>query len=68
MPAYHFHALPERDAPPVKVILFSDVAAARIALGAQFPSGCDVWQGARYVGRFHRGGDEPPEPRQGQRS
>lgn len=50
MPVYHFHPLPDPDAPPVKVVLFSDAAAGRFALGARFPGGCDAWQGTRYVG------------------
>jgi hypothetical protein len=66
MPVYQFHALPDQGATPLKVVLFSDAAAGRIALGPQFPEGCDVYQGARYVGRFHRGkgearGDESAE-------
>lgn len=54
MPAYLFHPLPARDTLPVKIVVFSDAVAGRIALSAQFPEGCDVWQGARFVGRFHR--------------
>ncbi len=63
MPVYHFHPLPDRPTPdshepPVEAVLFNDAVAGRIALGARFPSGCDVWQGSRYVGRFHRGAAE----------
>ena len=61
MPVYHFHTLPERGDAPVKVVLFSDAAAGRVALGARFPEGCDVFQGPRYVGRFHRGVAAPVE-------
>ncbi|THD60081.1 hypothetical protein [Phenylobacterium sp.] len=60
MPVYHFHALTAPDQPPETVVLFSDAAAARVALGVRFPGGCDVWQGKRYVGRFHRGAGKPP--------
>jgi hypothetical protein len=59
MPVYHFHPLPSLDEPPIKVVLFSDAAAGRVALGLQFPAGCDVWQGPRYVGRYHRGPADP---------
>jgi len=61
MPVYQFHALPDRGDAPVKIVLFSDAAAGRIALGAQFPYGCDVFQGPRYVGRFHSGAATPTE-------
>jgi hypothetical protein len=61
MPLYRFHPLSDPDAEPVKVVLFGDAAAGRFALGAQFPSGCDVWQGDRYVGRFHRPADGASE-------
>ncbi|WP_394762181.1 hypothetical protein [Phenylobacterium sp.] len=54
MPVYQFYPLPSRDEIRIKVVLFSDAAAGRTALGAQFPQGCDVWQSTRYVGRFHR--------------
>ena len=59
MPVYRFHALPGPDAAPLNVVLFNDAAAGRIALGAIFPGGCDVWQGARFVGRFHRPNGPP---------
>lgn len=54
MPVYRFHPLSTTDEPPVKIVLFSDEAAGRIALSVQFPGGCDVWQGTRFVGQFHR--------------
>ena len=54
MPVYLFHPLTGPDAPPVAMVLYADEAAGRRALGTQFPHGCDVWQGNRFVGRFHR--------------
>ena len=54
MPRYHLYRLPEAgDAAPVEDSFFSDAAAIRRAIGPAFPYGCDVWQGQRYVGRFH---------------
>lgn len=62
MPTYHFHRLPEGggDADPVAQVLYDDAAAARRAMGEAFPHGCDIWQGHRYVGRFH--GAVRPDP------
>jgi hypothetical protein len=59
MPAYLFYRLSPgaEDAPPVQMMLFRDNAAMRRALSAEFPTGCDVWQGRRFVGQFH-----PPSP------
>lgn len=54
MPVYQFYPLPADTAAPEKLVLFSDAAAGRLALGPRFPAGCDVWQGTRFVGRFHR--------------
>ena len=56
MPAYRFYRL-EQAQEQVKVttlVLFNDVAAIRRAVTKAFPQGCDVWQGQRFVGRFHR--------------
>jgi hypothetical protein len=64
MPVYQFHGLPEGDTPPTKIVLFNDGVAGRIALSPQFPDGCDVWQGTRFVGRFHRPASEGSEKRE----
>jgi hypothetical protein len=55
MPAYQFYRLsPDGDeAAPIQMRLYSDEAAMRRALSAQFPTGCDVWQDGRFVGQFH---------------
>ena len=62
MPAYHFHPSADHETVPTRIVLFSDAAAGRIALSAQFPAGCDVWQGTRYVGHFNRGAEQADEP------
>ena len=62
VPVYHFYPLSAQDEAPVKVVLFSDAVAGRMALGTQFPAGCDVWQGPRFVGRFHRPAPETRAP------
>lgn len=31
----------------------SDVGAIRRALQTEFPFGCELWEGFRFVGRFH---------------
>jgi hypothetical protein len=56
MPKYQLHRLPEGggDLHPVEMVLFNDTAAMRRAMTDEFPDGCDVWQGQRFVGRFHR--------------
>lgn len=56
MPKYQFHRLPEggQDPEPLEMTLFDDTAAMRRAIGDEFPDGCDLWQGERFVGRFHR--------------
>ncbi len=63
MPRYHFHRLPEAggDTHPVERAHFSDAAAMRHAIGPDFPDGCDLWQGERYVGRFHAAAAGPRE-------
>ena len=54
MPVYQFHRFPEPgDTEPLEHSFFSDAAAIRFAIGPEFPDGCDVWQGQRYVGGFH---------------
>ena len=67
MPKYQFHRLPEggQDTAPLEQILFDDSAAMRRAMGVDFPDGCDVWQGPRFVGRFHRASDRAPETVEG---
>ena len=54
MPVYSFYRLLEPDAEPLQHMFFADDAAARYALGPHFPDGIDLWQGQRFVGRFHR--------------
>ena len=41
----------------VTLDLDSDVRAIRRAITAEFPHGCELWEGFRFVGRFH--GAEP---------
>jgi hypothetical protein len=53
MPAYQFYRLSDLEASPLRFVFFADAAAGRYALGAAFPSGADVWQDGRFVGRFH---------------
>jgi hypothetical protein len=31
----------------------SDVRAIRYAITGEFPHGCELWEGFRFVGRFH---------------
>lgn len=56
MPAYRFYRLEQAQAQPevTTLVLFNDLAAIRRAVTEAFPEGCDVWQGQRFVGRFHR--------------
>ena len=56
MPAYQLHRLthPAGDPEPIIAVFFADAAAMRFAMGSRFPEGCDVWEGARFVGRVHR--------------
>lgn len=56
MPAYQLHRLAYAggDPEPAIEVFFNDEAAMRCAMGERFAGGCDVWQGARYVGRVHR--------------
>jgi len=56
MPKYSFYPSPgaARDDSPAQFVLFNDDVAMRVALSPQFPGGCEVWQGTRFVGRFHR--------------
>ncbi len=56
MPAYQFYRLSNGVAQPSAqdVVLFNDAATLKYAMRADFPDGCDVWQGTRFVGRFHR--------------
>jgi hypothetical protein len=56
MPAYQFYRLAHGGvhSEPASMILFDDRAAVRRALGEEFPDGCDVWQGQRFVGRLHK--------------
>ena len=56
MPRYQFHRLVDgrAETPPTEAVLFDDAVAMRVAIGTAFPEGCDVWQGSRFVGRFHR--------------
>ena len=56
MPVYQLHRLthPTGDPDPAVEVFYGDDAAIRFAMGEEFPSGCDVWQGDRYVGRVHR--------------
>lgn len=56
MPVYHLHRLthPGGDPDPAVEVFYGDEAAIRFAMSGIFSDGCDVWQGARYVGRVHR--------------
>lgn len=54
MPAYQIHRLiPGGDPTPHTKAFFSDAAAIRFTMRSPFQEGCDLWQGARYVGRVH---------------
>ncbi|HEX3700230.1 MAG TPA: hypothetical protein VHV27_06100 [Phenylobacterium sp.] len=37
----------------VSVDLDSDTRAIRHAITAEFPHGCELWEGFRFIGRFH---------------
>jgi len=37
----------------VPIDLESDAGAIRRAIDAEFPNGCELWEGFRFVGRFH---------------
>jgi len=39
----------------------TDARAIRRAIDADFPNGCELWEGFRFVGRFH-GAAQPKEP------
>ena len=55
MPEYRFYDLAAPEAGETERLkLFDDAVAMRRAMGEQFPAGCEVWQGLRFVGRFHR--------------
>ena len=56
MPAYKFYDLATGPEEPqvTTLVLFNDLAAIRRAVAETFPLGCEVWQGQRFVGRFHR--------------
>ena len=53
MPVYSFYRLPNLEGEPLRAAFFADDAAGRYALGTSFSEGCDLWQGSRFVGRFH---------------
>jgi hypothetical protein len=42
----------------VSADLDSDVRAIRRAIEGEFPYGCELWEGFRFIGRFH--GAAPP--------
>ena len=56
MPLYHLHDLRgvRGDIDPVSHMFHGDDAAMRYAMRPDFPAGCDVWRGGRFVGRVHR--------------
>jgi hypothetical protein len=37
----------------VSMDLDSDVRAIRRAIEGEFPHGCELWEGFRFIGRFH---------------
>lgn len=37
-----------------------DAAAIRYALGPDFPYGCELWDGFRFLGQFYGGQAKPP--------
>ena len=37
----------------VEVDLENDVRAIRCAIDPDFPNGCELWEGFRFIGRFH---------------
>lgn len=46
----------------VSMDLESDVRAIRHAIAGEFPHGCELWEGFRFIGRFH-GAVVEAEPR-----
>jgi hypothetical protein len=41
----------------------TDARAIRRAIDPDFPNGCELWEGFRFVGRFHGAvAQEPPPP------
>jgi hypothetical protein len=50
----------------VTMDLESDVRAIHRAIQGEFPNGCELWEGFRFIGRFHGAVQpkaEPPAPR-----
>jgi hypothetical protein len=45
----------------VSLDLENDVRAIRRAIEGEFPNGCELWEGFRFIGRFH-GAVKAPEP------
>jgi hypothetical protein len=45
----------------VPIDLDSDVRAIRRAIDPEFPNGCELWEGFRFVGRFHGAVGKPAE-------
>lgn len=38
----------------VEAEIDSDARAMARALATEFPDGCELWEGMRFIGRFHR--------------
>ena len=51
---YHFHVLGDHGSRVSDEVLpfEDDTSALRHALSADFPQGCEVWRGLRWLGRF----------------
>jgi hypothetical protein len=53
----HYHLFPfspeGRLLDAVSLDLENDVRAIRRAIAGEFPNGCELWEGFRFIGRFH---------------
>ena len=61
---YQFHRLNDRGAPTAQrtLVFATDADAIRCAITPDFPQGCDLWEGYRWLGRFYgpAGQAQPP--------
>lgn len=62
MPQYRFYDLNADRAENEQMKLFDDHVAIRRAISERYPQGCEIWEGERFVGRFHRASDAPLAP------
>jgi len=45
----------------IPIDLDNDARAIRRAIDPEFPNGCELWEGFRFVGRFHGAAPNPAE-------